>query len=287
MEKSNLKIESLQLQPSEDSFLYRYITIEKLLDFLFNHRIPLIRLNVFEDKLEGAAMDHLLLNLGSNKLTEELAPWAGKLLKGVLFNVNTSKRNSLRRQREIFQQTNYAHCWHANNHESIAMWQIYSNPNSVAVRIPYKVFKTELLNYNFELSSYNHKILKFGSVHYHRFNDFDDLSNAITKNDIRGFLKEYSFQHEQEFRIMLEINEVASKEAVRKNMILDEQIEKMNNLKDLKILYFKLTNFEILPFEIISHPKSQEWHQNNIKALLSKFDLPFKLKDSSIREIFS
>jgi hypothetical protein len=264
MEISQLKINSLELQPPEECMLYRYMTIDKLLDFLFNHRIPLVRLNVFQDKLEGASLEHLLLILSSNKLGEETAPWLGNLMKGIVYNVNPTKRNSLRRQREIFQKTNYASCWYANNHESVAMWQIYSKPDSVAVRIPYKALITEFTNRNFQLSSYDHESLKYGSVHYHRLNDLDDLSRAITKIDIVGFLKDYCFQHEQEFRIMLEIKEYESKPAERKQFILDEQIDRLNELKDLKLLYLSLKNFKTLPVEIIFHPQSLAWHRKNI-----------------------
>lgn len=287
MEKEKLKIEALELQPVKGTFLYRYMTIEKLLDFLFNERLPLLRLNIFEDRLEGASLKHLLLNLTSKKVAEDINPLLGTLLEGIVYNINPTNRNSLRRDREIFQKTNFANCWYSNNHESVAMWQLYSNPNSVAIRIPYEHFFDVLNNRKFELSSYDHLSLKFGSVHYYKFNDLDEISKAIVKYDIRGFLKDYSFSHEQEFRIMLEVKEFETKKTERKKFILDEQVDFMNNLKDLKILYFNLLNFKALPFELIFHPQSSGWHRQNIKSLLDKYGLPFQTKDSELKDIFS
>ena len=48
--ESSIKIEKLKHQPDENLFLYRYVTIDKLMDFLLNQRFPLTRLNLFEDK---------------------------------------------------------------------------------------------------------------------------------------------------------------------------------------------------------------------------------------------
>ena len=137
MLSKGIKIDKFHNQPSEGAILYRYVTIDKLLDFLFNKRIPLIRLNLFEDKLEGVNIKHLLLNYGSDKLTQEIAPFFGKLVQSIGNSINTGNRNSLRRQREIFQNSNYASCWYISDHESVAMWQLYSKPDSVAIRIPF------------------------------------------------------------------------------------------------------------------------------------------------------
>jgi hypothetical protein len=127
MTDGKTKIEKLQFQPDDDSMLYRYVTIDKLLDFLVNGRLPLVRLNLFEDKLEGVSIDHRMLNYAGDKIAENFSDWGGELFKAVTLNVNPNKRNSLRRQREIFQKTNFANCWYINDHESVAMWQIYSN----------------------------------------------------------------------------------------------------------------------------------------------------------------
>ena len=43
----NYKLFPFHKQPSADSILHRYFTIEKLLDFLLESRISLVRLNNF------------------------------------------------------------------------------------------------------------------------------------------------------------------------------------------------------------------------------------------------
>ena len=123
-----LKIDPFHNLPPDDSILYRYVTIDKLIDFLLEARIPLVKLNLFEDKLEGVNLKHLRLNYESDKIAEQKQE-EDTSLKYISVNINPTERNLLRRKRETFQDTNYASCWYVNNHESVAMWQLYSKPD--------------------------------------------------------------------------------------------------------------------------------------------------------------
>ncbi len=264
----------------EGTILCRYVTIDKLLDFLLNERIPMVRLNVFQDKLEGVHINHLMLNYGS----EKVGGWIGEMIKHVTINVNANKRNSLRRQREIFQNTNYASCWYMNDHESVAMWQLYSKPDSVAIRIPYTNLSNSLQSGNFRMMDEYAKI-RYGSVDYYRFNNLEDLSKILVKEDTTGFVKDQSFQHEQEFRILAEFHEFDKNNLERKSMILDENIERLNELNQMKVIYLTFTNFKDLPFEIVFHPQSSSWHRQNICKILNNYQIPFKTFESSLKEI--
>jgi hypothetical protein len=274
------KISHYHNQPMEGTILCRYVTIDKLLDFLLNERIPMVRLNVFQDKLEGVHINHLMLNYGS----EKVGGWIGEMIKHVTINVNANKRNSLRRQREIFQNTNYASCWYMNDHESVAMWQLYSKPDSVAIRIPYTNLSNSLQSGNFRMMDEYAKI-RYGSVDYYRFNNLEDLSKILVKEDTTGFVKDQSFQHEQEFRILAEFHEFDKNNLERKSMILDENIERLNELNQMKVIYLTFTNFKDLPFEIVFHPQSSSWHRQNICKILNNYQIPFKTFESSLKEI--
>ena len=76
-------------------------------------------------------------------------------LNSISLNVNPKSRNNLRRKRDLFQNLNFATCWYINNHESVAMWQLYSNPNSVAIRISHEKLINEIKNSNFKISNSN------------------------------------------------------------------------------------------------------------------------------------
>jgi len=204
MPNSSIKLDIKQNQPPENSVLYRYITIDKFIDFLINNRIPLVRLSEFEDKLEGVSLFHHLINYTSHKIAENANDWSAALAKAFAFNFHLPKGRSIKNQSEIIQNTNYASCWYINNYESVAMWQLYSKPDSIAIRIPYKILSNELLSHNFELTSDNIVKIKLGSIDYFRFNDIDELMNIAYKIDSIGFIKDLSFKHENEFRIIIE-----------------------------------------------------------------------------------
>ena len=287
MNDERIKIEPYHKQPADNAFLYRYVTIDKLLDFLFSGRIPLVRLTEFEDKLEGVDIQHLLWNLAGDKIGEELKSQAvGGILRHITANIFPTKRNNYRRKRQIFQKTNFATCWYESNHESVAMWQLYSKPDSVAIRIPYKVLSTELFNNDFTISHSETVRLRFGSIDYSRFNDIDELSNIVVKDDTQGFIKDASFSHEREFRIMLEIKQKEEKKADASWVMLDEQVERLNSIRDIKVISLNLTKFREMPFEIIFHPQSFDWHRKNIIKIFDKFELKFSSKESALREIF-
>lgn len=286
MSKTALGILAIGNQPEENSMLYRYVTIDKLFDFLINGRLPLVRLNLFEDRLEGVSIEHLLLNYASDEVAKHIGESVGGYMKRIGLNINPTKRNSLRRRREVFQNTNYANCWYINDHESVAMWQLYSSSDSVAIRIPYSLLTKEITNQNFHVSGVPAISLKFGNISYYKLNDIDGLSDLTVNEDVPGFVKDYSFQHEQEFRMMIETENVEPLIEERKAMVLDEQIEQINKKEDERVVYIDLFNFKQLPFEIVFHPQSSDWHRKNVMSLLDKYGLTFKTCQSSLKEIF-
>lgn len=284
MIKTSLKPESFHNLPPQDSILYRYVTIDKLIDFLLEARISLVKLNLFEDKLEGVNLEHLRLNYLSDKISKQMQE-EDTSLKYISVNINPTGRNLLRRKRETFQDTNYASCWYVNNHESVAMWQLYSKPDSVAIRIQYKDLINELSHLNFNLPNHNYEKMTYGCVDYHQFNDFEKLCNIDLKNDIQGFIKDSSFRHEEEFRIIIEIKEEL-KYLEARGIIPDEEVDEINEAQNIKVIHLNFSNFNSLPFEIIFHPQSTAWHRQNINKMLDKFDLKFKTNESALKDIF-
>ena len=287
MKSIDLKIVPFKIQPSSRSILYRYITIDKLLDFLLWERIPLLRLNTFEDKLEGSEIEHLMLNQSTLILGQETAKWIGDLFKEIAININPTQENSLKELRDIFQETSYASCWYINDHESAAMWQLYSKPDSVAIGIPYSNLTQELDDSNFELPEYQYLKLIYGGIEYFNFNDLKEITKIVTEDSVQGFIKDTSFQHENEFRIMIRTQKQDKIKFEKKPFVSNKQIKMLSKIIDNKVIYLKFTRFRQMPFKIIFHPKSSSWHRLNIKKILDKFDLSFSTFESDLKEIFN
>lgn len=287
MNDQKIIIQKLTDQPSEDSFLYRYVTIDKLIDFLINERLSLTRLSLFEDRLEGITPEHLLLDLGSEKMSKDFSSWMGGIFNYITTNFNPTGRNALNRQRKDFQRFNYANCWFVSDHESIAMWQLYSRLDSVVIKVPYLAVVEKIQNQKFELTSYDHVKIRYGSVQYHKFDDLKSLSKLAVKEEIQGFVKDKSFEHEKEFRLMISVKKKEIKKADYKEWVLDEQVESLNDSLELKSIYLRIINFQEMPFEIIFHPQSSKWHRENMKSIISKYNLKFKIAESSLTKIFN
>lgn len=281
---NELKIEPYYNQPNENSFLYRYLTIDKLLDLLLSERISLVRLNLFDDKLEGSSLKHLHLNHFSELAKKDMQKQGGTFAS-ISLTVNPTERNKLSRQRELFQETNYASCWYINNYESVAMWQLYSKPDSVAIKIPYEALNNELLEGNFEINGKCEK-LKFGAISYHRFKNIANVEKNNIETDLQGFIKDSSFEHEQEFRIMVENKDSEKKYLENRGVLLDEDVDKLNNSNEIKVKHLKLNNFKKLPFEIIYHPECQKWHKKNIEKIINQFNIKFEIHDSELTNTF-
>lgn len=131
----------------------------------------------------------------------------------------------------------------------------------------------------------NYEKIRYGCIDYHRFNDLEESGKIVVKEDTRGFVKDLSFQHEQEFRIMVKTQQIEKKKAERKS-ILDENVERLNERLDLKVIHLTFTDFKSLPFEVIFHPQSFHWHRENIVKIINKFELPFKTTESVLKDIF-
>jgi len=118
---------------STDEFLWRYLDLHKFLSFILEKKLFFTRLDKFDDPLEG--------------LTEEIIYHMAAYEKEIIDNYDIAndlkaerKKSAIKRKSIIEEKTKlnqttlFANCWFINKKESIAMWNLYSNPDSVAIR---------------------------------------------------------------------------------------------------------------------------------------------------------
>ncbi|MBK8242236.1 MAG: hypothetical protein IPK88_02330 [Saprospiraceae bacterium] len=261
------------------------MTIDQLLDFLINKRLPLIRLDLFEDKLEGTKLEHLVLNNQSenlrNKLFSNFENWFSNI------NINPNSRNNYSDERKLFQKTNYASCWYCSTHESVAMWNLFSHPNSVSVRINYHTLIKALQSSEIQLSYPSKKPLKIGNVKYTIFRNAESEEQLNKVDFVQGFIKDESFQHENEFRILLEIENIQERNSIGEEHLLKENLINWDKDHDLKVIHFEFSKMKEIPFEIVFHPRSNSWHRNNIMYLLKNSNLNITTSESILSDILN
>jgi len=85
----------------------------------------------------------------------------------------------------------FVNCWHANESESAAMWDLYSNRNSgVAIKTTVERLKASLRGGETFL----------GAVRYVDFSNY--IEREVLNVMVPAFLKRSSFEHEREVRLL-------------------------------------------------------------------------------------
>lgn len=233
------------------SSLWRYFDIHKFLDFLRTKRFRFARMDQFEDVLEGVpfvAKEVYRKFIVEDKLA--------RTVLGTSYQHDSTHDDLDSRIVKIIkiQQSHYVSCWFMEKRESMAMWSLYSNPESVAIKIPFEKF-TEVLPAakDIEVESYFG-----GKVQYQDFMAFKGLSK-MRKVSLR---KDISFQHEKEFRFVVKAKEV--KHEIKS--ILSDPL----NLADLDL-------------QVVCHPQMKSWQKENIKELLELYNIGNSYRESEIR----
>lgn len=270
-------------EPNDEDFLWRYMDINKLLSFLIENKLHISRFDQLDDVHEGAPVEHLMKKMVLHKAEQQTE----QKIEHLLFKIGVHLSDGIFKwsreaETKLYQQLYYTNCWLIGKRESMAMWSSYSNTDSVAIKIKYKYLKDVFINNRFnikELEGFHE--LKLGKIQYIDLINLDeDIAEVYDKIQI-GFTKDVSYQHENEFRICLiksNPEKIWKKYQDKSKWLVKDEKELLAN-KGLSVI---LNDFSKLPFEIVFHPKTESFSKDNIKNLLTKLELPFKIIDSQI-----
>jgi len=206
--------------PNGESHLWRYMDFTKYVSMLSTSGLYFPRADTFEDHYEGAKGvksnkekwdDHYLSffkeamknppeGVEWNHTEEHLEKEAKRLLKEL-------NAGGEARKKRVF-----ISCWHENEHESEAMWRLYSSylDNAVAIRTTY----TSLYN-----SLEKNPSIAIGRVKYIDFNkSFAGVNDSFWR-------KRKSFEHEREVRALFHDHECSDRGKIIKcdlNTLVEE-----------------------------------------------------------------
>lgn len=169
-------------EPNDDQLLWRYIDFSKFLNLLESERLFLTRADKFEDTYEG-------------------------------YYPKDKSDNSL--YLEKLRQVAYISCWHMNECESAAMWDLYAKrENGIALATTFKSLKTALAKSgDIEVCGGIVSYEKLSEINYSELK----MQNKYFAEKI-FITKRTSFEHEREFRLLLiDEAEVRSMEADWRN----------------------------------------------------------------------
>jgi hypothetical protein len=218
--------------------------------FLNTEKLFFSPLSYFDDPLEGITEDLLYRHSSTDDHQNPQGTQNGE---------EHPFSNYLRKvQRKLF-----ASCWFLGNRESLAMWETYSNRDSVALRFKPQHLCDLMSNSFAALDMPDFEAMVHGKVEYFKLSPFDvaDTSLKNCGHKYSGFAKDLSYKHEEEFRFLL----IQNKET------------------DHHEFYeFSPGPISQLDFDIITHPYMEDWKFNNICLVLKNKAMEEKLVRSQI-----
>lgn len=227
--------------PPDETIVWRYMSIEKLLDLVTSQQITLASLDKFADPWEGH-----LPEADIQALTKSLSERISSFLSERVFD-------TLRHGRSGRKKTMYVNCWHRSEVESAALWSIYAGESGVAIKSSIGSLKKSIsCPWEFHI----------GNVEYIDYEAKGASSGSTLSSITPAFLKRKSFSHEQEVRVFVE--DIAySAGASDERMDADE----------CGYVKLDIDTLELVQMLHVS-PNAPEWVENAIAATLEKFDIP-------------
>ncbi len=170
----------------------------KFISLIATQRLPFPRSDQFKDPFEGS----LPYNLSTQKLRDEIAKGGDKSV------IENSRQRELldakSRLVERFRQNIYISCWHANEFESAAMWDLYNA--DIAIQTTYAALEKQLPG-----------LVYLGMVDYLDYQTVELVRLNLIK---LHYCKRSSFAHENEVRALIVDNDPQS-EIIRHNVPFD------------------------------------------------------------------
>lgn len=245
-------------------FLWKYLDLYKMMDFVQTNSIYFHRFDRFEDPIEGLNMNTLAL--------KELAKAPRLTVENI--NKNYSDKDQKReiaednfmREKIILdshstQKSQYASCWFSSSFESLAMWNIYSNRTGLALKFPTSQLIDKVETSGRNIVDETFKKMYFGSVEYLRLSPFN-FEEKFNKK-FNGLKKDVSYSYENEFRF-----------------VVCADLPRDNNPESFKL---EIQGLGELDFDIVVSPYISNWQFEVIKKLLKFYSLDERLKKSVIQ----
>lgn len=252
-----------------DTTIWRYIDLAKFLSVLDQSALYFVRLDKLGefDPFEGY---YTTANLRIEHLSYQQLPDEWKGDKGfkdertfeVIKQANQHIRQFVKANREV----TFVNSWHAQAHESAAMWSQYlKSQDGIAIQTTYK----RLIE---SLAGYEEYEIHIGMIKYIDYN----VEAIPMGNLLSPFMyKRKSFEYEKELRCLIWTPQHG------KNDPTDPD---KNKYKETNGIYVPV-NLEVLIQKIYLAPTSPLWVRKLLESLVMKFDLEKPVVQSDLASV--
>lgn len=247
----------------KEKYVYRYLTIEKLIDFFNTNSIYLTRLDKFEDNLENISPYDInqLKYFSDITKPKNSNPEISDSTWEEIFKRNTIKLHKIQSELLAQQKERFVSCWILNDVESFAMWDIYGK-SGFALRFEREYFQ-KLIQSSIKLQvepTSKMDLLIAGKVKYQNFEEMLTKEKESTLK-YSVFRKHLSFNHESEYRV----------------------VGFLDNTEDETFLRFKLPDLETMNFDIIANPRLTSFQIETYNDIISNYSKVHTLRESDLK----
>jgi len=259
-----MKPGKIEIAKPQSATLWKYFDLHRFIYFLNEKKLFFTRLDKFEDPFEGVATRLLRRDAKYAKVPKSFDEFTKNISKKEQAQLLREKKlhDYVKKQEISISQTRqYINCWFSGDRESMAMWNLYSNADSVALKISFDNLESCIKSVfeNFIEENGNRVSIIGDSVQYLRLNPFDE---KLPKQLVRysSLKKDVSYDYENEYRFL---------------------IYTIKNLDKVQDFYAIPLNIDELQLTVITHPNMEDWKFKNIETLIEISKSKLRLEKSS------
>lgn len=234
---------------NENIKLWRYMDFTKFVYLLEKSSLYFARSDTFKDPFEGAATKHTIDLREALRFLEhpDLEPYM------------PFKIDDIPELRKAMRKCISISCWHQNDYESAAMWDLYvRSGEGICVQTTYR---------RLEKSFIDPPKVYFGKVEYIDHATYD--KNFPGGETAQFLLKGKSFEHEKEYRALIFNSPQSGGKTARKQF-------------EQTLGYSLKCDLSILIENIYVSPASPSWLKNLVEAVVQRYGYNIIPKQSSL-----
>ena len=228
--------------PPANAVLWRYMEFTKLVSLLDRQALHFARADQLGDPFEGS-----------------VTAWTQTQRPLIYQDFPPGTVQQMPRLIRALQHIFYVNCWHENDRESPALWNIYSRySDGIVVQTDFGSLRDSLQ------CSDNIYIGRVSYIDY-------DMSQAEQGDMItRYFFKRSEFRHEQEVRAVCHVLPPGGGE-------LTDSLLQRNALGE-----YRQVDLSLLVKKIVVSPSAQDWFVELVQSVVARYELPASVERSSL-----
>jgi hypothetical protein len=251
-----------QAPDNPDVYIWRYVDLAKYISLLDQRALYFCRGDKLIDQFEGSLPR-------PNVVARSMYPHFNMMVQSSDGRIETGSESEARAAALARAQA-FVNCWHMNNDESAAMWQLYSsNTQGIAIRSTYRALRDAFTNYPHPVYI---GIIKYIDYGQEAIIDMKSNMPLLTGALAPLLYKRRSYQHEAELRAMVtwqvphdELPQIMWREPEETGVLVPVDLGRLIE-------------------SVFVAPNAEPWFHQVVKSVSAKYGLSSPLRPSRLDE---